>query len=216
MTCETGTILSQSPALTLTLNPNGLSGTGYSLTFTDALDYLCAIPWASSGMLNQSGQPALNTYDALRICLREGIYLQGNPDDPNQISISAIPANFGEYSVQYEYLHLSNRLHVGQIDSSGRTVRLGGIGMIDLMDTDPAHFSYNSLPYFGNAFITNRDGTTVEVASQGVILHKVHVAQTSVEFVSIDGVSPYNFANNYTPGSDEAWVMVMGLVYATS
>lgn len=214
MSCDVGTILPQSPALTISLSPDGSSASGYSLSFSDDLDYLCAVSWVEGGSLNLPGQPSLNLYDTMRICLRTGIYIQTNPDDDTQLAISGIPSEFGSNTVMYEYLHLANRLHVGQIDSGGRTVRLGGIGMIDLMDTDPAHFSYNSLPYAGMAIITDNDGNTLEVQSAGVILHKVQAQQSKLTFGSHSGVAPYNFVKEYAPGSAEGWIMVMGLVYS--
>lgn len=212
MSCDSQTMLAPDTQIPLLITDDTSLENGFTLSFSDDLGYMIANSWKITRYASIDEQ-SIPVFETMRFCLESGVFIQADQAVEGGILVSGIPPVPDEASVMYEYFHLSKQVHMGQFDTNGRTIKLSGIGMVDLMDTDPAVFNYHSMPYSGNGVLTLQNGSTISIEALGVMLHKVQIATLSATFVGLAGGSAYDYVNQIDPSSPKSWMVVMGLYY---
>jgi hypothetical protein len=208
MSCTSNTSLSGQDQLSLLLSDTPESG-AWSLSFSGDMSYLIATSWDAKNT-NSPGNTTLNMYDGMRICLESGVYItQDSNGNTNINSLDAI----AEGALQAcDFFLMSGEFNAGQIDREHTAVKVGGCGIIDIMATDPAHFTYYSQPWTGPGTIM-LEGVQTDIQSLGVFLHRIRIIEFTANFTQEAGAPSYDFTKVFDQTKPNSSVLVLGLVY---
>lgn len=193
--CVSGTSPNEFGPLTLSL-------TDYDFSFAEQLNYFVAT--ARTGTPGPSGY---SEFQSFKFCLKEGILITKN-EDQGLLNVGPIPTEEPQppHFSLYEYLSLSGEFYAGTFVGPENSIRIGGLGVIDLMDTDPVYMSMHSMPFYGPGILRDKNGNHFGIQSHGVTLQKVNIQQNTATF----DVPRYNI---HRTEYIETSMMVMGLIY---
>lgn len=188
----------------------------YRYSFSSDFNYLVCTDTVAHDSAVLYSTEVTDNFISYRCCLEEGIVLSVHAGDQRMV-VDRLDA----YTVQpfmhilTEYVSLEGQFAAGQViydlDNEHYAVRIGGYGVVDLLDTDPSHFSYHAMPYSGAAKIriAGTEGLT-DIQVEGVMLQKTTLHRLGATFEN-------DLFNVNVPEEESASlgvsVLAMGLVY---